>query len=149
MLVVWNYGYLSRSRWRMSVVLTKVDVVEKWFWVSWSNDRIFLHFYPDHDDIISELPTFYENSRLFYRSHNKETPKLPITRTDIQLDGKWTQFLFADMWAVPKWCRRGMDWCPCSLRCVVLPSLIMLITPSTLTHAEFGVCVYGSWHFWW
>jgi hypothetical protein len=30
MLGVWNYGYLSRSWWRMSVVLTKVDVVEKW-----------------------------------------------------------------------------------------------------------------------
>jgi hypothetical protein len=24
---------------------TKVNVVEKWFWVSWSNGRIFLHFY--------------------------------------------------------------------------------------------------------
>ena len=37
-----------------------------------------------------------------YRSRNKETPKLPITRTDIQLGGKWIQtlaheqFLFAD-----------------------------------------------------
>ena len=48
---------------------------------------------PEHDDIISELPTF---CRSFYRSHNKETPKLPITRTDIQLVGTWTQFLFAD-----------------------------------------------------
>jgi phosphomannomutase len=51
---------------------------------------------PEHDDIISELPTFYENPRSFYRSHNKETPKLPITRTDIQLEGKWTQFFIAD-----------------------------------------------------
>ena len=51
---------------------------------------------PEHDDIISELPTFYENRRSFYRSHNKETPKLPITRTDIQLEGKWTQFFIAD-----------------------------------------------------
>jgi hypothetical protein len=42
---------------------------------------------PNHDDIISELPTFYENRMSFYRSHNKETPKLPITRTDIQLEG--------------------------------------------------------------
>jgi hypothetical protein len=52
--------------------------------------------YPDYEDIISELPTFYENRISFYRSRNKETPKLPITRTDIQLEGKWTQFLFAD-----------------------------------------------------
>ena len=51
---------------------------------------------PNQDDIISELPTFYENSRSFYRSRNKETPKLPITRTDIQLEGKWTQFFIAD-----------------------------------------------------
>jgi hypothetical protein len=51
---------------------------------------------PNHDDIISELPTFYENRRSFYRSRNKETPKLPITRTDIQLEGKWTQFFIAD-----------------------------------------------------
>jgi hypothetical protein len=53
----------------------------------------------------------------FYRSRNKETPKLPITRTDIQLEGKWTQFVIADA------------------------SLIMLIPPSTFTLAEFGVCV--------
>ena len=51
---------------------------------------------PYHDDIISELPTFYENRRSFNRSHNKETPKLPITRTDIQLEGKWTQFFITD-----------------------------------------------------
>jgi hypothetical protein len=51
---------------------------------------------PEHDDLISELPTFYENRRSFYRSRNKETPKLPITRTDIQLEGKWTQFFIAD-----------------------------------------------------
>ena len=51
---------------------------------------------PDHDDIISELSTFYENHRSFYRSHNKETPTLPITGTDIQLEGKWTQFFIAD-----------------------------------------------------
>jgi hypothetical protein len=51
---------------------------------------------PDHDDIISELPTFFKNRRSFYRSRNKETPKLSITRTDIQLEGKWTQFLIAD-----------------------------------------------------
>ena len=51
---------------------------------------------PEHDDIISELPTFYENRRSFYRSRNKETPKLPITRTDMQLEGKWTQFFIAD-----------------------------------------------------
>jgi hypothetical protein len=51
---------------------------------------------PDHDDIISELPTFYGNCRSFYRSGNNETKKLPITRTDIQLEGKWTQFFIAD-----------------------------------------------------
>ena len=51
---------------------------------------------PYHDDIISELPTFYENRMSFYRSRNKETPKLPITRSDIQLEGKWTQFFIAD-----------------------------------------------------
>ena len=57
---------------------------------------------PDHDDVISELPTFYEKHMSLYRSCNKETPKLPINRTDIQLEGKWTQtlaheqFLFAD-----------------------------------------------------
>ena len=28
----------------MSVVLSEVDVVNKWFWVIWSNGRIFLHF---------------------------------------------------------------------------------------------------------
>ena len=50
---------------------------------------------PDHHDVIAELSTFC-------KSHNKETPKLPITRTDIQLDSKWIQtiaheqFLFAD-----------------------------------------------------
>jgi hypothetical protein len=51
---------------------------------------------PEHDDFISELPTFYENRRSFNRSRNKETPKLPITCTDIQLEGKWTQFVIAD-----------------------------------------------------
>jgi hypothetical protein len=29
-------------------------------------------------------------------ARNKETPKLPITRTDIQLEDKWTQFFIAD-----------------------------------------------------
>jgi len=43
---------------------------------------------PDHDDVISELPTFYEKRMSLYRSCNKETPKLPITRTDIQLEDK-------------------------------------------------------------
>jgi hypothetical protein len=51
---------------------------------------------PEHDDFISELPTFYENRMSFYRSRNKETPTLPITCTDIQLEGKWTQFVIAD-----------------------------------------------------
>ena len=65
---------------------------------SWAKQRSedYMDTNPEHDDIISELPTFYENRRSFYRSHNKETPKLPITRTDIQLEGKWTQFFIAD-----------------------------------------------------
>jgi hypothetical protein len=57
---------------------------------------------PDYNDVMSDLPTFYENRMSPYRSRNKEKPKLPTTRTDIQLEGKWTQtlaheqFLFAD-----------------------------------------------------
>jgi hypothetical protein len=43
---------------------------------------------PDHNDVMSDLPTFYENRMSLYRSRNKEKPKLPITRTYIQLEGK-------------------------------------------------------------
>ena len=48
---------------------------------------------PDHEDVIAELPSFYETRMGFYRSRNRETPRLPSTRTDINLDGKWTQTL--------------------------------------------------------
>ena len=51
---------------------------------------------PDHEDVIAELPTFYESRMTFYRARNKETPKLPTTRTDIQLEGKWTRTLAGD-----------------------------------------------------
>ncbi|CAC5365570.1 unnamed protein product [Mytilus coruscus] len=57
---------------------------------------------PDHDDVIAELPTYYEKRMSLYRARSKETPLLPITRIDVNLEGKWTQtsagelFLFAD-----------------------------------------------------
>ena len=79
---------------------------------------------PEHDDIISELPTFYENRRSFYRSHNKETPKLPITRTDIQLEGKWTQFFIADDGNADK--------------------IIMLTTAHNLTNLISADIIYGD-----
>ena len=52
---------------------------------------------PDHDNVISELSTFYENRMSPYRSRNKETQNLPITRTDIQLEGNLTNIVSADI----------------------------------------------------
>ncbi|CAC5395853.1 unnamed protein product [Mytilus coruscus] len=46
---------------------------------------------PDHDDVIAELPTYYEKRMSLYRARRKETPLLPITRIDVNLDGKWTK----------------------------------------------------------
>ena len=80
--------------------------------------------YPDYEDIISELPTFYENRISFYRSRNKETPKLPITRTDIQLEGKWTQFFMADDGNADK--------------------ILMLTTARNLTNLVSADIIYGD-----
>ena len=55
---------------------------------------------PDHDDVIAELPTFYQSRMSMYRARNKETPKLPSTRTDIQLEGKWTETLAGERFLV-------------------------------------------------
>ena len=42
---------------------------------------------PEHEDVISELPSFYESHMTFYRARNIETPLLPQTRSEIQLEG--------------------------------------------------------------
>ncbi|CAC5402834.1 unnamed protein product [Mytilus coruscus] len=62
----------------------------------------YMEVNPDHDDVIAELPTYYDKRMSLYRARSKETPLLPITRIDVNLEGKWTQtsageqFQFAD-----------------------------------------------------
>jgi len=46
---------------------------------------------PDHEDVLAELPTFYECRMSLYRQRNKEIPKIPTTRNDIDLQGRWTE----------------------------------------------------------
>ncbi|VDI62638.1 Hypothetical predicted protein [Mytilus galloprovincialis] len=59
----------------------------------------YMEVNPDHD---LELPTYYEKRMSLYRARHKDTLLLPITRIEVNLEGKWTQtsageqFLFAD-----------------------------------------------------
>jgi hypothetical protein len=85
---------------------------------------------------------------------NKETPTLPITRTDIQLEGKWIQtlaheqFLFADEANADKILMLrsfalSSSWMVgIGVVSLMQCSLIMLITASAFTLAEFGACVW-------
>ena len=43
------------------------------------------------NEIVQKLPTFYSSKSTLYRARRKQTPKLPASPIDIQLDGKWTE----------------------------------------------------------
>ena len=45
----------------------------------------------DSKEIVQKLPTFYSSKSTLYRARRKQTPKLPASSIDIQLDGKWTE----------------------------------------------------------
>lgn len=45
----------------------------------------------DSREIVEKIPTFNSTKSALYRARRKQTPKLPTTTADIQLDGKWTQ----------------------------------------------------------
>lgn len=45
----------------------------------------------DSREVVEKIPTFYSLKSTLYRARRKQTPKLPTTTTDIQLEGKWTQ----------------------------------------------------------
>jgi hypothetical protein len=62
-----------------------------------------------------------------YRSRNKETPKLPITRTDIQLEGKWTQTLAHEQFLL-----------------VDADKILMFTTARNLTNLVSADIIYGG-----
>ena len=45
----------------------------------------------DSKEIVQKLPTFYSSKSTLYRARRKQTPQLPASSIDIQLDGKWTE----------------------------------------------------------
>jgi hypothetical protein len=45
----------------------------------------------DSKEIEQKLPTFYSSKSTLYRARRKQTPKLPASSIDIQLDEKWTE----------------------------------------------------------
>jgi len=45
----------------------------------------------DVENVISQIPTFYSCKTALYHSRSKTLPKLPATRTDIDLQGEWTE----------------------------------------------------------
>jgi len=47
----------------------------------------------DVENLIGRIPTFYSCKTALYHSRSKTLPKLPATRTDIDLQGEWTETL--------------------------------------------------------
>ncbi|KAK3088597.1 hypothetical protein FSP39_021128, partial [Pinctada imbricata] len=62
----------------------------------------FIDDHPDHNQILQSFPTFEGCKTALYHSRSKTRPTLPLTRHQIQLDGRWTEtlagerFLLAD-----------------------------------------------------